>query len=240
MLRIALLFCLCLAALPAAQTFLWTMESEKADVFPAGTDDAPNYYPPMSSMCSDKQAFAGKHALDLSGQAWRQATFDNPTDNQIWASPQQGAIRLRWRYSGQLTTCILMQMTGKLKGNKALDTDDGLSIRIRDDRELSFGYAWNNSTEKTSVKMIIKEPFAADRWYTVTAKWNATAKPHLSLQLDEQPPILGETPLGATTCVAYHHLLWGNDTRTVIDGLWLDDVEVWDDFAMQPAAKPGK
>lgn len=223
------------AALPAAQTFLWTMEAERADIVLPGTDDTPSYYPPMPSMRCSSQAFAGTGSLDLSGQAWRQATFDNPTDNHIWAAPQQGAIRLRWRYSGQLKTCILMQMTGKLKSSKTLDTDDGLSIRIRDDRELSFGYAWNNATEKTAVKLVRSEAFAPDRWYTVTARWNAASKPHLSLQLDDQPPVLGETPLGPTKCVAYHHLLWGNDTRTVIAGLWLDDVEVWDDPAMQPA-----
>lgn len=235
--------CLCVlllalaASLPAAQTFGWSMETETADLVAPGTDATPNNYPPAPTLRSDKQARSGKHCLDLTGTAWRQATFDNPTDNHIWASPQQGAIVVRWKYTGALKTCLLMQMTGKLKGNKQLDTDDGISIRIKDDRELSLGYGWNNSTEKTSVKYIAKEPFVADRWYTVTAKWNTAAKPHLSLQLDDLPAITGEVQPGATKCVAWHHLLWGNDTRTAPEGLFLDDVEVWDDFAMQPAAK---
>lgn len=231
--------CLCLLALlpamaQAAQTFMWSMEAETADVFPAGTDSTPNNYPPAPTLRSDKQALSGKHCLDLTGSAWRQATFDNPTDNHIWAPTQQGAIVLHWKFTGTLGTVILMQMTGKLKGNKQLDTDDGLSVRIREGRELSFGYAWNNATEKTSVKYVPKTPFAADRWYKVTAKWNATSKPHLSLQIDNEAPVLGETPLGETKCKAWHHLLWGNDTRTAPEGLFLDDVAVWDDFAMQP------
>ncbi|MEK7412730.1 MAG: hypothetical protein AAB263_05360, partial [Planctomycetota bacterium] len=197
------------------------MESEKADLCPAGTDSTPYYFPKLPTLRGDKQALSGKFCLDLSGQTWRQATFDNPTDNHIWASPQQGAIALRWKYTGSLKSCMLMQITGKLNENKQLDSNDGISVRVRNDSELTLTYGWNNGTERTFIKFINQGSFTADRWYKVIAKWNTAAKPHLSLQLDNLPAVTGDVKPGATKCVAYHHLLWGNDTNYAPEGLFL-------------------
>lgn len=208
-------------------TFSWSMESETPEVTPAGASSRPYYYPVQPTMRTDTQAHSGKYSLDLSTQSWRQATFDNPTNEDQWASTRQGAIVLWWKYTGELNAGMLMQLTGKSK-DKKLDTNDGLGIRFHGKTQLRFGYGWDNSRQSTSIRYEHGKPFEADRWYKVTAKWNADSEPHLYLRVDDGKPATGGEAMGATACKAWHHLLWGNDTNTRPPGLYLDDVQVWD------------
>jgi hypothetical protein len=204
------------------------METETPDVCPSGSDATPYYYPEQPTMRTDTQAHGGKHSLDLSGQSWRQATFDNPTDDTVWAPIDQGAIVLWWKFTGELNAGMLMQITGKCKANAKLDTNDGRSIRFHGNNELRFGPAWFKN----------KEPWQPNRWYKVTARWRSDAKPYFSLQVDDLPAATSDQPPGPVTCRAWHHLLWGNDTRTVPTGLYLDDVEVWNNYDLKSAAPP--
>ncbi len=221
-------------ALPAAQTFGWSMESDIPELTPPGSDATPHVFPPAPTLLSSAQALSGKSSLDLSGAMWKQVTFNNASDNPLWAPTQEGAVVLHWKYTGTLKTCILMQLTGRMKGDPKLDRDDGLLLRIRDGKELLFLYNWDNAKQGTKIRFVPPEGFVADRWYRVTAKWNTASKPYLWLQVDDLPAVTGDVQPGATSCGAWHHLLWGNDTRTLPDGLYLDDVAVWNDFAMQP------
>lgn len=211
-----------------ARTFYWSMEEETPDVYPAGTDSGPNYYPPQKTMRTTAQAHGGKYSLDLSGQPWRQATFDNPTDNVVWTPTDQGAIVLWWKFTGEFSGGMLMQITGKCKADAKLDTNDGRGISFHGNNELRFGPAWFKN----------KTPWVADRWYKVTARWRSSAAPYFSLQVDDNPPVVSDKPPAPIACKAWHHLLWGNDTRSVPSGLYMDDVEIWNSYDMTPA--PGK
>lgn len=216
----------------AERTFHWSMEAETPDACPPGSDRTPCYYPVQATLRTNTQAHAGSWSLDLSRQAWRQATFENPTTNHVWASPQEGTIVLWWMHTGGLDSPMLMQLTGKSR-DRQLDTDDGISLRIKGDAELVLGYGWSNSQQRTHVRYRHGEAFAAGRWYRVTARWNTARPPHLSLQVDDAAAVTTDQKPGPTACSAWHHLLWGNDLRTAPDGLFLDDVQVWNRFDVQ-------
>ncbi len=237
----ALIVTISLAALAAPviaeRTFYWSMETDKADVVPAGSDDSPFYYPPKLTKITDAQAHEGKHALDVSGK-WRAATFDNPTNEDCWANPKQGAIRFWWKYTGKPSAGMLFQLTGK-SSIKALDTNDGLGVKIKSDKELTLGYGWKGSTESTIIRFHPAKAFEPDHWYQVTAKWNTEIAPHLSLQVDDAKPATGGAKPGETGCKTWHQILIGNDTTNAPEGLFIDDFEIWNDAAMTgPATKP--
>jgi hypothetical protein len=218
----------------AERTFYWSMETETPEVCPADSSGTPYYYPVQLTLRTNAQAHGGTWSLDLSGQAWRQATFDNPTTRHVWASPQQGAIVVWWMHTGGIDGHMLMQLTGKSR-DKRLDTNDGISLRFKGNSELIFGYGWNDSQNGTRVRYRHGQPFEPNRWYRVTARWNTASAPHLSLHVDDAAPVTTDEKPGATRCATWHHLLWGNDLRAVPPGLYLDDVEVWNDSEMRPA-----
>jgi hypothetical protein len=223
----------------AEKVFFWSMETETADVFPAGSDSTPTYYPPKVDLRKTTQAYSGKYSLDVSGGEWRAATFDNPTNDHIWATPEQGAIVFWWKYTGEYPdSAMLFQLTGKSR-DKKLDTNDGLSVRLNKG-QISAGYGWVQGEKfgSTSVKTNNKEPLAADKWYKITFKWNKAGPVTLSLQIDDQAPVTTDAKLGDMGLVAFHQILIGNDRKLTPAGLFIDDFTIYSKFEIE--AEPAK
>jgi len=214
----------------AELVFSWSMESETPDVYPAGSDSTPSYYPPGKIKRSTTEAHSGKYSLDLSGSAWCQASFNNPTNKTVWAPIDQGAIVLWWKYTGAFQGGMLMQLTGKCKENAALDTNDGFSLKFHGQSEIRFG----------DLRYKSSKPFVAGQWYKVTAKWNAKGLHTRFLQINDEPPLTSKLPLPKVICEAWHQILWGNDTRAVPQGMYLDDVQIWSDYDMIEAGAGSK
>jgi hypothetical protein len=216
----------------AERTFYWSMESDTADVYPAGSDGTAGYYPvPIRSTAMPR---TGAWSLDLNGGPWRESFFDNPTNNDVWCSTEQGAVEFYWMTTGGLTGGeMLMQITGKCKTVPALDTNDGVSIRFHGDTEMDFGYGWDGENwGGISVRHHNWAPYQTNHWYKITARWNATTAPHLSLQIDDGEPILGTTAPQPMLAETFHQVLIGNDRNTSPLGLYIDDFTIYNDFAM--------
>ncbi|NLF33045.1 MAG: LamG domain-containing protein [Planctomycetes bacterium] len=220
----------------AEKTFYWSMESDTPDLCPAGSDTTPYYYPAF--LRSTAMPRTGSYSLDLNGGAWRAATFDNPTNNDVWCSTQEGAVQFYWMTTGGLTGGeMLFQITGKSK-IASLDTNDGLSVRFHGNIELDFGYGWDGPNwGGISVRYHNWAPFQTNHWYRITARWNTATAPYLWLQVDDAAPVSGTTAPQPMLCEAFHQVLIGNDRNTSPLGLYIDDFTIYDDFAMTP--EPG-
>jgi hypothetical protein len=223
----------------AEKTFFWTMESETPDIYAPGSDSTPYYYPPPENLRKTTQAYSGQYSLDVSGGAWRAATFDNPTNDHVWTSPQEGAISFMWKFTGNYPESgMLFQLTGKSKV-AALDTNDGIGIRLKGSK-LTSGYFWATDDDfgTTPIEVDNGSPFVANQWYQVIIKWNKAGPITLSMQIDNKTPVTSSAALHDMTLVAFHQILIGNDRNFAPDGLFIDDFAIYNDFAMTNVPEP--
>lgn len=223
----------------AEKTFYWSMETETPEIYTPGSDSTPTYYPPGESLRKTTQAHSGQYSLDVSGGAWKAATFDNPTNDHVWASPQQGAISFWWKYTGNYPDSgMLFQITGKTKVT-ALDTNDGISVRLNGNK-LTSGYFWDHGSTWGTTPIAVDNgaPFVANQWYQVIIKWNKAGPITLSMQLGDNAPVTSSAPLGDMTLVAFHQVLIGNDRNLASQGLFIDDFTIYNDFDMTSIPEP--
>jgi hypothetical protein len=207
----------------AARTFFWTFETDQPDQFPVGTDSTPTY---SDSTVRETFPFAysGSYCLEVANGTYNSATFDNPTANHIWASPDEGTIRVKFRFTGT-ANYMLFQIIGKDR-TMVDDTNDGIQFRYNGSNKWRIRYFWTGTgTSNTGVTA----PAAPDTWHTAQIKWRASQAPHFSASIDSTEA-LSNTTFGAVDCAAWHHLLIGNDLSTDPEGLWFDDFEVFDEW----------
>ena len=205
------------------------MEQETPDEYPPGSDSTPTFA--FGAALSPDQAYAGAKSLAVGGARYRLATFDNPTANHVWASPSQGAIRCKFRYTTPRPVgAMLFQITGKdLSGQN--DTEDAIKLIIRPSDGFRVTYAWNNGLN--TLYRTVTKAVAVDSWATAVVRWNTTSQTNkLSVEIDGTASVPTVSPIGNVACSAWHLLLIGNDTGTVPAGLWIDDFEVFDDWDM--------
>jgi hypothetical protein len=211
----------------AARTFYWSMESNIPDQFPAGSDSTMRG---GATRVTD-QAYSGSYALDCGKSIYDLAMFDNPTSSDIWASPEEGTIRLKFRYAGT-PNFMLFQITGKdVYGTD--DTNDAIALSYHPAGRWVLTYGYNGGGSTVTIR---QQPDSthADTWTPLEIKWRTSGAPYLSLTVDGRT-VTGSTPFGATACNAWHHLLIGNDLSADPEGLWIDDFEVFDTWETSTA-----
>lgn len=211
------------------RTFFWTFESNTPDVYPAGFDSTPQY--DLDAVRTTDQAYAGSYSLRVGAtQTFMSATFDNASDNQAWAPIAKGSIRARFRYTGtRPTASMLFQITGKDRDNpgSAIDTDDSVQLIFASGSNFTARYYWNDGFNNTVATGSAST--SADTWIEAVLRWDTAATNKLGFLINGTEVNTTST-IGATACAAWHHLLIGNDTPTTPTGLWLDNVEVFDDW----------
>jgi hypothetical protein len=203
----------------AARTFFWTFETDRPEVFPAGTDSTPTY---SDSTVRETFPFAysGQYCLEVANGTYNSATFDNPTANHIWASPAEGTIRVKFRFLGT-TSFMLFQITGKDRSGLD-DTNDGIQFRYNGGSDWSIRCYWTG-TATTTVRLTA--PADTGTWHTAQIRWRSSQAPYFSASIDTIQTLSNAT-VGAVDCAAWHHLLIGNDLPSDPEGLWFDDFEV--------------
>jgi hypothetical protein len=214
------------------RTFYWTMESEIPDEFPVGSDSSLRWG--KNNNFSSDHRYQGERSLNISGGSYGLVMFDNPTSEDVWASPEEGTVRLYFRYSDQLQPGdadgnplgMLFQITGKdITGQN--DTNDGLKVMYTASTgRWSINYYFNGGSSNIYARSnsIQTEP---DKWIFMQAKWRTSSAPYLSLTINNTT-ITTNTPFGNVNCSTWHHLLIGNDLATIPTGLWIDNFEVYD------------
>ncbi|MBN2583473.1 MAG: PEP-CTERM sorting domain-containing protein [Planctomycetes bacterium] len=232
LLMLAILLAATASPVRAEMTFAWSMETDTPEVYPAGSDSVPRYYP--ESIRTTDAAHGGSYSLDISG-SYHLGEFANDTNNDVWALTDEGAISLWWQYTGTFTGNRMLVMIGGKSSDDELDTNEALNLVFRNNTtQMRMVYGWIDGTGYHTTYITYTNPtsWVQDQWYHVTMKWDTQAAPSLYLQVDDGTPVTGGVAIGSTTMEAFHQLLWGNDTGNSGDGLYLDDVQVWNDFAM--------
>ncbi len=211
------------------RTFFWTFESDTPEVYPAGFDSTPQY--DQNAIRTTEQAYAGIYSLRVGAtQTFMSATFDNATNNEAWAPTETGSIRAWFRYTGtRPTASMLFQITGKDRDNPGspLDTDDAVQLLFSSGSDFRARYYWNDAFNNTVATGSVST--SADTWIEAVLRWDTGATNKLGFLINGIE-VNTTSSIGATACLAWHHLLIGNDTPTTPAGLWLDNVEVFDNW----------
>lgn len=221
----------------ATPTFYWSMESDEPDIYPEGSDSTPGSSSggPPAQLRSTAQAHSGEYSLDLSASAWLSNVFDNPTNDIVWASPDEGAMEIWFYYEGAFPgSAMLMMITGKAqKTAPELDSNDGISLRFHGTDDLRMGAGWkdaNGQWNTTTLRYKHPTAFEPNQWHRVRAKWNRAGPETLWLQVNDQSPVTSTATLGPFEVQAWHQLLIGNDRVIDPEALYIDDVRIWDSF----------
>lgn len=205
---------------PADPTFFWDMESEIPDVY---TGDTTVFHYADSSLSTDYAA-TGSQSLKTSG-FWASATFDNPTNNAVWAPIFEGTIEFDWKYIAPWTEVMLFQITGKCDPDMApecaddptMDTNDGIGLRTdRDD-----------PGEFVSSAQIQTLDLVDGHWYHVRLSYSH-ASSTLIVDFDDERIIQNNSfSASSYTTHAWHQILIGNDLGT-------NALQYIDNFAICP------
>ncbi len=198
--------------------FYWDMETENATICKDGSDHTPTYYTNRVQR-TDTEAYAGKMSLRTKG-AWASATFDNNSDETVWAPVTEGTIEFYWQYHAPWGDQMLFQMTGKSSTkDKRYDTNDGVGLRTRAQNPGEFfsGGARNRYHPI---------PLEEGRWYRFRVRYKQDRG--ISLQIDDGPQYLSEKKtFGPTQCKAWHQILIGNDRKSDVSQN-IDNFAVYD------------
>jgi hypothetical protein len=213
------------AAIPV---WFWDMEAGKPTIYKPGSDTTVSYY--ADATLTSEYAFEGTQSLKTTNQ-WGQATFDNPTNNDVWCPVTQGTVELYWKYVAPWSSLMLFQITGKCKENQALDTNDGFSLRTRGDSPgvFSAGICFDSCLSGVGISHNDWPAITLEdgRWYRFRIKYRTQGTPSFSAQIDDLPPLTSNDPIGATACQAWHQILIGNDLNTT--GVqYIDNFKIYD------------
>jgi len=195
-------------------------------------ENTPNYY--ADAARSDEAACAGDYSLKTSDE-WASVTFNNPTNDDVWAPVTEGTIELYWKYVPPWGCLMLFQVTGK-SSNPSLDTNDGigLSTRLSAPGVFELGMGWDGGGTSTFIRSPALN-LVEGAWYRFRIRYRVNGSPSLSLQIDDLPPTTSSDPLGPTACPAWHQILIGNDLgdieRCMPYGVqYIDEFRIYDSW----------
>jgi hypothetical protein len=215
-----------LAAFSYAQapTFYWDMETANATIYAAGSDSMPGYYANITR--SIDYAYEGTYSLKMQ-DAWAEAFFDNPSNNDVWMPVTEGTVELYWKYIAPWGNRMLFQITGK-SANQTYDTNDGISLRTRGDSPGRFdaGICFDSCLQSLGLRTPAIT-MTDGQWYRFRVKYRAGGTPNFSVQIDDLTPFTATGTIGATACLAWHQVLIGNDLLTPGAVQYIDNFKIW-------------
>lgn len=206
----------------AERTFFWSMESDIPDIVPYGTDSTMR----GSAQIDKSNAFKGNSSLNCSGTTYRLAMFDNPESKHIWTGLNEGTVRLFFKYS-KITGFMLFQITGKDITLKD-DTNDAIICSYKkNSSQWLLTYFYNGAADSKAIKL--GDNTKAGVWNEMVVRWRSENDTYF-FQLSINGNTAETSVKGTPNCKAWHHLLIGNDTESVPDGLWIDNFEVYNSW----------
>ncbi len=219
---------------PAGATFFWDMETD-SPVRYAGEDNTPDYNnsgnPAVRSL---DYAYAGSYSLKTT-QAFSEVTFEEGTNNNVWAPVSEGTVDFYWKYIGPWSSKMLFQVTGKatLSSNPGLDTNDGFVLRtgpIDQPGVFRLSYCYDNCNTTVNLSNTTSPVSLVEgQWYRFTVRYNTNGPITLSTAVDGVVLATSTTALGSTTAQAWHQVLIGNDTTST-------STQYFDNFSICPRA----
>lgn len=203
--------------LASGQTWGMTMASSVPELYTPGSD--------ITGSLDNSASFAddgGVNVLEVGGGTFRSITFDNPTSFNQWAPFSGGTMELEFKYSGTLGTWMLGQITGKDRLN-INDTNDSIKLFINSSGG-QMQYNYNNGG--TIVSAAATTTLSPNTWYTARIKWRTSGTPTISITINGVEATSSTTILNPN-CLAWHHLLIGNDTNTTPTSLRIRNVKIY-------------
>lgn len=193
---------------PAGLTFELVGDSLTPSIFPPGSDDV-GQLDGGATLVSDGDG----NWIEVGGAPWRSMTFDNPTPQTQWASPDEGTIRGQFKCSdATFAAWMLAQITGKDRSLQD-DTNQGVAIKLSSTGFTSiYTHAGGSRTASGTVTLL------PDTIYDFELKWRSSGSPYLSATINgvtATSTTAGE--VGNVTCDTWHHLLWGSDVDVTPD-----------------------
>jgi hypothetical protein len=204
--------------------FYWDMEQERPNIFTG--DSTPAYYSGVS--LSTEAAHGGTRSLKTSA-GWAAATFDNPTNTDVWCPVTQGTVEFWWRYVAPWGSRMLFQITGKTRDSLSMDTNDGFGITTRpvNPGQFVLGFGYHGADSVVEVRNRYSPVELVDgKWYRFRIRYRVNGDPSLSMQIDDHPPVTSSNHIGATACRAWHQILIGNDLDANAVQ-YIDDFKIW-------------
>lgn len=216
------------------RTFYHDFEQDLPAVFPVGSDDTGQY--DQTSSRSTAQAYAGSYSLSMGGGTFRSMTFDNPTDQNVWASGTEGKVKLRFRVATGTAPGMLFQLSGKSRHLSPAPAYDNYSIKLLYSASTPFVSVVSVAGTATVVTHS-GGALSADTWHEAILRWRSTAhSPNVSLTINGVETTGTSANIGNFGAMgSWHHLLIGNDTSTNPTGFWIDEFETfgsWDGSAV--------
>ncbi len=215
--RVAAHFSAAHGPLPAGLVFSNTLQTDTPEVLTPGSHDR-GVKDNGSTFVNDGAA----NVLEVGGGTFRSLTYDNSTNYDMFAKVGEGTIEIDFKYSGILGTWLLMQITGKDRGG-VYDTNDSLKLSVTP-TGLFAQYHYNNGGTITSVS--VASTLTAGTWYTARLRWNTSGATTMSVEVNGASNSTVNA-IGATNCLAWHHLLIGNDTNTTPTSLRLRNMRTY-------------